>query len=100
MGRNGERQSHHFCVTILDPPRMNMFADRSLEGSYAVRTVFVRMSARARPGFGDFVPVPVPAGILLLAGILAGIFPKSSRFFSVNLSPNFTIKIISYYLLV
>ena len=27
-----------------------------------------------RPVFGDFVPVP--AGILVLAGILAGIFPK------------------------
>ena len=27
-----------------------------------------------RPVFGDFVPVP--AGILLLAGILVGIFPK------------------------
>ena len=39
-----------------------------------------RISRRARPGyrpvFGDFVPVPVPAGILVLAGILAGIFPK------------------------
>ena len=30
----------------------------------------------SRPGFGDFVPVPVPAGISFFAGILAGIFTK------------------------
>ena len=28
----------------------------------------------AKPGFDDFVPVPVPAGMACLAGILAGIF--------------------------
>ena len=38
--------------------------------------VSTRAKTGYRPVFGDFVPVLVPAGILVLAGILAGIFPK------------------------
>ena len=35
---------------------------------------------RARPGFYVFVPVPVPAGTAVLAGILAGIVFGNSGF--------------------
>jgi hypothetical protein len=43
----------------------------------------------SRPGFGDFVPVPVPAGILFLAGILAGIFQRKKSVSERKFEPKF-----------
>ena len=78
-------QAHYFYVQKiwLNPirlvsqlPGQTLVDSSPLDYSSPHHCCTSRARPGSRPGFGDFVPVPVPAGISFLAGILAGIFTK------------------------